>query len=72
MTRCKFQCQSVTKAKYGEKLLYTAEFQAVYAGSEENKKFFEWTPSGTLRLGVYKEDLFEPGKEYYLDISECE
>jgi hypothetical protein len=77
MTRCKFHCQSVTKTMHRqndgtEKLLYTAEFYAVYDGSEENKQFFAMTPSGTLKLGVYKEDLFLPGKDYYLDLSAAE
>ena len=75
MTRCKFHCSSVTKTSYrqgdgSEKMLYTADFFAVTEGSEENKKFFAWTPSGSLKLGTYKEDLFQPGGEYYLDISE--
>lgn len=73
MTRCKFQCTEVTKTLYhGKRLLYTAGFSAVVDDSEENKKFFAWTPSGSLKLGTYKEDLFQPGKEYYLDISEVE
>lgn len=72
--QCKFHCQSVTKTMYRqgngtEKPLYTAEFHAVTDGSEENKKFFEWTPSGSLKIGVYKEDLFQPGQDYYLDIN---
>jgi hypothetical protein len=51
--------------------LYEAEFNAVTDGSEENKKFFEWTPSGSLKIGVYREDIFQPGQDYYLDISEA-
>lgn len=74
MTRCKFHCNSVRKSVAregtGEIFLYEAEFGAVYDGSEENKEFFKWTPSGSLKLGVYKKDVFEPGKDYYLDISE--
>lgn len=74
-TRCKFHCHSVRKFISGfgdnKKPLYEAEFSAVIDGSEENKKFFEWTPSGSLKIGVYKEDVFQPGKEYYLDVSEA-
>jgi hypothetical protein len=51
--------------------MFDAEFAAVSDGSEENKKFFEYTPNGTLRIGTYKEDHFEPGKAYYIDISEA-
>lgn len=74
-TRCKFSCQSVRKfmSGYGDnkRPLYEAEFSAVTGDSEENKKFFEWTPSGSLKVGVYREDIFQPGKDYYLDISEA-
>ena len=73
-TRCKFICSKVTKIhdSYRKRFTYEAEFSAVYDNSEENKKFFECTPSGNLKLGVYKEDLFQPGNEYFLDISEVE
>ena len=75
MVRCKYSCQSVTKRRHWDKnekhFLFEAEFSAVYGDSEENKKFFEATPSGNLKVGTYKEDLFEPGKEYFIDISEA-
>ncbi len=75
MTRCKFHCASVTKTAYRQPnepdtVLYTAEFYAVTDGSEENKKFFAWTPSGSLKVGTYREDLFQPGRDYYVDITE--
>lgn len=72
--RCKFRCNSVTKRldNYKEpRFLYTYEFSAVYSGSEENERYFAYTPSGTLTVGALKDDLFEPGKEYYLDIVEA-
>lgn len=75
MTRAKFVCTSVTKSRHwGDpgKFLYTAKFNPVTSGSEENKKFYELTPSGTIELGQYKEDLFAPGKEYYIDFTEVE
>lgn len=75
-TRCKFTCQSVTKRQHWnqekrdeKRFLYKAEFTAVYGGSEENAKFFEATPSGNLEIGTYKEDLFEPGVDYFIDIT---
>ncbi len=77
-TRCKFYCNVVTKQKAypfdpaTPRFVYTAEFSAVSDGSEENKKFFEATPSGSLRIGVYKDDVFEPGKSYYLDVTLAE
>lgn len=75
MTRCKYVCQRVVKSRHWnrseKRFLYEAEFSIVTDGSEENKQFFEYTPSGTLKVGTYKEDIFEPGKAYYLDISEA-
>lgn len=71
-TRCKFRCNEVTKRSFKDGFEYTAKFSAVYSGSEDNKEFFKYTPSGSLDIGVYKEDLFQPGKEYYIDITEAE
>jgi len=51
------------------KFIYTYEFSAVYSGSAENERFFAYTPSGQLNVGAFKDDLFEPGKEYYIDIT---
>lgn len=71
--RCKFTCQSVTKRKAWQSssvpYVHEAEFTAVYDGSEENKAFFEATPSGSLKIGTYKKDVFEPGTDYYIDIT---
>lgn len=72
--RCKFYCSEVTKRKGWDKekpFLYVAKFSPVTSGSEENKRFYDCTPSGGLELGIIKQDLFEVGKEYYLDISEA-
>jgi len=49
--------------------IYEASFQAVTGGSPENDKFFQYTPGGSISLGVYKEDVFQVGQEYYLDLS---
>jgi hypothetical protein len=71
--RCKFRCNQITKRRESYpppgRFLFEAQFSAVSEGSEENKKFFAYTPSGNLSVGAYQEDLFEVGKEYYLDIS---
>ena len=74
MVRAKFVCQSVTQTKqYDGKIVNTFKFMAVYGGgnaSEENKKYWEATPSGTLELACVKEEVkFELGKEYYLDLN---
>lgn len=71
-TRCKFQCQSVTKTLHWDrsgKFLHTAKFSAVTDGSDENKQFFAATPSGSIEVGTYVPDVFEVGKAYYVDLT---
>lgn len=72
-TRCKFRCDSVTKFKHSQKegFVYNAKFGVVYGDSPENKQFFASTPTGQLEVGTISPDHFEPGKEYYLDITEA-
>jgi hypothetical protein len=44
----------------------------VVGGSEENKEFFKYTPSGQLHVSLVKKetaDFFEIGKEYFLDFT---
>ena len=70
--RAKFTCMSVRKYKGWSgtpPFLYEYEFQAVTGPSEENKSFFASTPSGSLKMGAVRDDLFEPGKDYYLDFT---
>lgn len=79
--RCKFVCQSITRSmsskyneatgKYETAPLDTANLYVVTSGSEENKKFFASTPSGELKVGLHSVDHFEVGKEYYVEIEEC-
>ena len=72
-TRCKFQCNTVTKRKgHKSPFVYEAEFSAVTGGSPDNDKFFEYTPTGVLKVGIYKEDVFEVGAFYFLDITKVE
>ncbi len=76
MVRCKFKC--LEKSEYiigypNQKTKgWSFKFGVVSGGSEENDKFFAATPSGEFRVSSVKEDLFEVGKEYYLDISLAE
>jgi hypothetical protein len=75
MTRAKFVCTSIAKSKHwdGSKgFLYTAEMMPVTSGSDENKSFFEATPSGSLKLGQFRDDLFEVGAQYYIDFTKAE
>jgi hypothetical protein len=75
MTRCKFKCTGVTKSlgwnpkEHGD-FLYAAEFTAVTDNSPENKQFFAATPAGSLKVSTVRQDVFQPGKFYYLDITE--
>ena len=65
-TRCKFKCESVTTRKDEQAVLMVP----VTTGSTENEKFFKYTPGGKLELSVVNKDVsFEPGAEYYLDIT---
>lgn len=65
----KFICNEVTKRKHWDStkdFLYDAKFSPVIGNNEENKKFFEATPTGSISLSTIREDYFEPGKEYYV------
>lgn len=72
--RCMFVCQGVNKklhwdrSKGNNKFIWEAEFTAISGQDEESKKFFEATPYGTLKVGTFNTDLFEPGKSYYVDL----
>ena len=69
MTRCKFNCESVTKFANGSKV----NFRAVTHGSPENEQFLKWTPNANMELQLVNDEVakqFEPGKEYYIDITE--
>lgn len=72
--RAKFTCHSVKKYKgwRGAKseFLFDYEMSAVTHG-DENESFFAATPSGSLTLGCVDGDLFEPGKDYFLDFTEA-
>lgn len=72
--RCKFKCNRMEKrinyssASDAPRFIYEYEFSIVYEGSEENKRFFASTPTGNLKIGAIRDDLFELGLEYYLDL----
>lgn len=44
-------------------------FYLVASGCEENKALFEASPAGKLELASANGNLFEIGKEYYLDFT---
>mgnify|MGYP001560465204 CR=1 FL=1 len=72
--RAKFICYEITKRTgWGENnFVYAAKFNAVMGNNDENKSFFAATPSGNIELSTIKDDLFEVGKEYYIDFNLAE
>ena len=53
----------------------TVVFHPVYGDSEENKKFFEATPSGEIKLGIINQDawpFFELDRDYYVTFEKAE
>ena len=66
--RCKVSCVLKQPVEDG----FYLSFCPVYTGSEENKKFFKYTPGGTVTFNVLNRtaaENFEVGKEYYLDFT---
>lgn len=66
MIRCQFRCNSVTKTESG----FNADFSAVTTGPG-TEEYFKYTPYGTLNIGTLKEQNFEPGKDYFIDIRDA-
>lgn len=72
--RCKMRLNVKTVHEYPSGKQTEVEFMAVSAGSEEDKKFFEATPSGSIKLSVLNHAAVEhlqPGKSYYVDFAEA-
>lgn len=71
MSRCKMRCKKAEDV--GSSLAYV--FEVVVGTKEstpENATFFKFTPSGNLTLSVVNPNvIFQPGKEYYIDINEA-
>lgn len=67
MVTCKFKCVRVSLTEGGDDV----EFDVVVGGSEENDKFFRYTPWGHLNIGLINHELnsFEPGLEYFINIT---
>ncbi len=66
--RLKVTCTEKKISVEGESLT----FLPVTSGSEENKAFFKWTPSGSIQFGTGNKaatSQFEVGKDYYVDFS---
>jgi hypothetical protein len=65
--RAKFRCNNNQNG--------VVSMHAVYTGSEENKAFWNATPSGNISLSITNPEAinqFEAGKEYYVDFTPAE
>ena len=71
--RAKFECVGIEDQPDNE--MKSVSFSPVIDGSEENKSFSKYTPSGSLNLHISYDteasEAFEVGKEYYLDFTEA-
>lgn len=75
--RAKFTVTEKAQRKYGAsgELQTTVKLSPVTSGSDENKEFYHYTPSGSIDLGTINPqvvDSFELGKEYYVDFTPAE
>jgi hypothetical protein len=72
--RAKFVCDGIQDNPECESK--SISFSPVTTGSEENKSFSKYTPSGSVHLNISYEteasNFFEGGKEYYLDFTAAE
>ena len=74
MVRAKFVCRLVEKT-CPEADYSTVVLDPVISGSKENEAFYEATPGGGIELQIVRNEtaqLFEPGKEYYVDFTPVE
>jgi len=79
MVRAKFVVESYETRKSDTRNPDSEELRsikmiAVSDGSEENKKFFRWTPNGQINIGILNPEAWkqlELGKSYYVDFTEA-
>lgn len=66
--RAKFRVDEVAQNVSGS----TIRMSPVTSGSDENKEFFKWTPTGRLEMGTVNAaaaEQFKPGAEFYIDFT---
>lgn len=66
--RAKFKVSQITENEAGSSI----QLIPVSVGSEENKEFYKYTPSGQIELNVVNKetaDHFKVGQQYYVDFS---
>jgi hypothetical protein len=67
MVRAKFRVNAVQRNSPASETVY---LHPVYSGSDENKGFWEATPSGSIMMTINNPGgigFFQDGKEYYID-----
>ena len=77
--RAKFTCESITRefqrgwGVHRDTVRHTVKMRPVSGNdSDENKKFWDATPTGRIEIGCAKAEtagLFELGKDYYVDFT---
>lgn len=79
--RAKFNVTKVAKMKWGTDAQgrkatgYEITMQPVTGGTEEDRAFWQATPSGEIRMSVLNAaagEQFEPGDTYYVDFQKAE
>jgi hypothetical protein len=69
VTRIKFWCNNVEKLTDRADFWWSYAFTAVC--NRENMKIWERIPNGSITLNSIKDNLFEIGKQYYIDFIEA-
>jgi hypothetical protein len=79
MVRAKFYCNRISQTSFGygpnARPMTEVSLTPVTTGSEEDKAFWEATPTGSLTMGILNEEAakrFVLGKTYYLDFTPVE
>jgi hypothetical protein len=75
--KAKFICNTISKSKFSKQDCGSAKviLTPVTSGSDENKEFWQYTPSGHLEMTIKNEaaeKYFEVGEEYYLTFEKAE
>lgn len=71
MVRAKFRVQQVAPSNNTDEY-YNITLYAVTSGSDENKEFFKWTPSGQITINTVNPAAaaqFKEGDELYVDFT---
>lgn len=71
--RAKCEVMNRETIEYNGQTCHNVSMMPVTGGSDENKGFFESTPSGKIEFQNLREPFpFEPGKEVYVDFSQAD